>query len=195
MSPDTTFIDATASTLISVDEFQRMIDSGEIAEDAPVELLEGRIVKKMTKHPPHIKAMKNLTRLFGRILPDTWHPQFQDSVRFEDSMPEPDAAILRGHGDDYDHLAEADDIGLVIEVADTSLNKDRQKAAMYARAGISQYWILNLQGDCVEVYQQLTEGEAETSYKRIETYQRGQSVSLLLDDEPIMEVLVDDMLP
>lgn len=172
-----------------------MIDSGEIAADAPVELLEGRIVEKVTKNPPHIKAMKRITRLLHKVLPDSWHPQFQDSILLEDSMPEPDGAIIRGDADDYDELAKAEDIGLLIEVADTTLNEDRRKAAMYARGRIPRYWILNLRSECVEVYDQLNDAGPEPSYDLVETYHRGDLVNLILDDQTVAELPVDDLLP
>jgi Uma2 family endonuclease len=195
MSNDLVLVESPSATLVSVDEFQRMIDAGEIAEDAPVELLEGRIVQKMVKHPPHVMTMKRLTRLLYRVLPDGWHPQFQDPIRLTDSVPEPDAAVIRGEPEDFSRLAGCGDVGLVIEVADTTVNKDRRKAVLYARNGIPRYWLINLPDDCIEVYEALTPGAPEAFYKHVETHSREQSLDLTLDEHAIARVAVADILP
>lgn len=180
----------------TVEDFRRMIDAGKISEDEPVELLDGEIVKKMTKHPPHILAIKRLIRIIPNRLPNGWHSQFQDSILLGESMPEPDVVVIRGLPDDYrDRLAEAKDSGLVIEVADSTLARDRDKAAMYARNGIPHYWILNLAAECLECYSQPITDEGEICYKTVQVFHPDQTVPLVLDEETVTQLSVADMLP
>src|SRR5262249_10486828 len=105
----------------SVDEYHRMIDSGVLTDEDRVELLEGWIVPKMTRNPPHdtiIALLQN--RVLGPQLPAGWFCRSQSAVTTEDSEPEPDLAVIRG--DERDYLKRhpgPKDMTLVIEVSDT----------------------------------------------------------------------------
>jgi Uma2 family endonuclease len=108
--------------------------------------------------------------------------------------PEPDGAILRGRPRAYtDRVPGAGDVGCVIEVADSSLAYDRKtKLALYARAGIAQYIIVNLNGRCVEIYEQ---PGPDGSYQQIVVRRTGESVGLCLPDGERFEILAERILP
>ena len=87
-----------------------------------------------------------LLDLLPRVLPAGWFLNVQDPITTPESLPEPDAAVIRGSRRDYrERRPMAADVGLIIEVADTSLAQDRgTKKRVYARVGIPVYWIVNL---------------------------------------------------
>src|SRR5439155_11180306 len=123
-----------------------MIDAGVFAEDENFELLEGLIVRKMTKHPPPWIATGFLRdALIALGIPD-FFVHSQDPVTTNDSEPEPDIALIRGDRRDYlGRNPDPKQAPLVIEVAESSLRQDRAlKKRIYARAGIPVYWIINL---------------------------------------------------
>jgi Uma2 family endonuclease len=87
------------------------------------------------------------------------------AITTSDSEPEPDIAIVLGPLERYiDHHPHPSEIALVVEVAETSLIRDRRKARMYARAGIPHYWIVNLRDRCVEIYSQPEPTRAEPTF-------------------------------
>ncbi len=105
--------------------------------------------------PGHRKAVRRLTALAAQLDNPKRHVQIQSPVVCgARQMPEPDFAIVRGSDDDYtDHLPAAADVECIIEVADSSLERDREeKRPIYARAGVPQYIILNLRNRTAEIY-------------------------------------------
>ncbi|MEM9461314.1 MAG: Uma2 family endonuclease [Myxococcota bacterium] len=88
------------------------------------------------------------------------------------------------------------EVGLVVEVAESSLETDRrEKARLYARAGIPRYWIVNLVDRCLEVYEQLAEIDGVPGYRRVTSWSVGQFVELHLDDRVVTTIAVADLLP
>jgi hypothetical protein len=86
---------------ISVDEYERMVAAG-VLDDPRVELIDGLLVRKMGKNPPHVIATKWLVRLLERIVPPGWHISKEDPVRIPAfNEPEPDLAIVAGAPEDY----------------------------------------------------------------------------------------------
>ena len=180
----------------SVREYERMIETGVLGEDDPVELLEGWIVFKVTRNPPHDVAVALASELLIRLLPAGWHVRSQSAITTPDSVPEPDIAVVRGTQRDYAarHPGPAD-VAVAIEVADTSLGRDRSdKARVYARAGIPVYWITNLIDGVVEVYTDPSGPAASAGYRKRANFTRGQSVPLEVAGQRL-QVLVDDLLP
>ena len=118
----------------SVAQYHEMIRTGIIQDDDPVELLEGWLVTKMNKNPPHVLATKLVANAFARLLPPGWHAATQDPITTDASEPEPDVSIVRGDPRDYaDRHPEPADAAIVIEVADTTLARDRGiKRRIYA---------------------------------------------------------------
>src|SRR5437867_3482434 len=111
---------------LSVAQYHAMAEHGILDENDPVELLEGWLVQKMTKHRPHSLCTLRARREMERLLPAGWHVESQEPITTADSEPEPDVAVIRGSEDDYlDRQPEAAEVALVIEIAETSLRTDR----------------------------------------------------------------------
>src|SRR5437763_640993 len=131
----------------TVDEYHRLIEIGILTEDDNLELLDGYLVLKMSKNPPHEGSIDLASDLLNAHKPTGWIVRVQEAVTLSESEPEPDLVLARGNRRSYlkRHPGPAD-VGLVIEVADSSLASDRaDKGPIYARAGLPTYWIVNLQ--------------------------------------------------
>lgn len=195
--PAPEYLQAAGFRRLTVDEYHQMIRAGILAEGEPVELLEGFLVRKMARGSPHDWAIQVLTRLLVRLLPPTWEVRIQCATALlPDSEPEPDFAIVRGGISYRDHHPGPGDIGLVIEVADSSLPLDRQaKGRIYARAAIPVYWIVNLPERQVEVYTTPSGPTgAEPAYACRQDYAPGSAVPVELDGTLIGMLPVADFL-
>lgn len=183
---------------LSVDQYHAMAQAGVFSKDERVELLEGLLVRKMTKNPPHVIALNNLRdHLTTMIEEGVWHLRLQDPIALDTSEPEPDLVVARGINTDYaKHHLGAGDCGLVIEVSDTTLHTDRvDKKTLYARNGIIEYWIVNLIEDQIEVYTGPT-GPAEVpDYRSRVDFKRGDDVRVSLDGTETGTISVADVLP
>ncbi|MBF2063867.1 MAG: Uma2 family endonuclease [Calothrix sp. C42_A2020_038] len=174
-----------------------MIQLGIITEDDPVELLEGWIIQKMPKNPPHRVANKLVRNTFEQIVPAGWYVDAQEPVTLEDSEPEPDVVIVKGATRDYiERHPGSQDLALVVEIADSTLERDRSyKKRIYARAGIAIYWIVNLPEQKIEVYTQPDNSIEEPTYKRRQDYDSSSQVSVIIDGLEVGKVFVRDLLP
>jgi Uma2 family endonuclease len=182
----------------SVAEYHRMIDSGILTDEDRVELLEGWIVPKMTRNPPHDTVIALLVnRVIGPRLPEGWHCRGQSAVTTADSEPEPDVAVVRGTERDFlKRHPGPKDMALVIEVAETSIRRDRTiKARLYARARIAHYWIVNLPQARVEVYSEPSGPADEPTYAQRRNYGRTRDVPLVLNGEAVAQIPVRELLP
>jgi Uma2 family endonuclease len=181
----------------TVAEYHRMIAAGILKEGEPYELLEGWIVRKMTRNPPHDLALGLAEDEIGRRLPAGWFRRDQSGMTTADSEPEPDVAIVRGNRRDYgERHPGPQDLGLVVEIADSSLALDRGlKARLYARAAIAIYWIVNLPDSQIEVYTDPTGPGPEPAYQQHRDYAATEAVPLILDGVEIGQIPVRDLLP
>ena len=138
----------------TVEEYHQLGELGVLTSEDSVELLEGWIVEKMNQRPIHGYIVRVLNELFMRKLPSGWLCQCQLPITVQRSEPEPDIAIIRGSQADFrDHHPSGSDCKLVIEVADTSIERDRSKTSIYREAGVQEYWIINVNEKCVERYE------------------------------------------
>lgn len=139
----------------TVGDYERMAKAGILTEDSRVELIRGRIVDMAAVGSAHIGMINRLNRLLMAAVGERGVVSVQNPVRLDDSSePEPDVALLAPGADARDApTPRADSTLLLIEVADSSLFDDRtEKAALYAGAGVPEYWIVNLVDDVVEVH-------------------------------------------
>lgn len=139
----------------NVKAYYRMAETGVLPPDARVELLNGRIIDKSPISPAHGGTVKRLNRIFNAQANGRWLVSTQDPVHLDDhSEPEPDVALLKPPPDDYKSQHPGpDDVLLLIEVSDTTLDLDREeKLPAYARAGVAEVWIVNLNAANIEVY-------------------------------------------
>lgn len=165
---------------ISVKQYHEMIRAGIFTEDDPIELIEGSLVFKMPKNKPHIRCVRRVTKVLTQAISSEWFLQAQDPVTLSDSEPEPDFVVLRENGyDDLEGPATPDFVALVIEVADTSLSRDRgPKRRMYARAGVAHYWIINLVDRVIEVYENPQPNLPEPTYASLRVMNADTSIAL-----------------
>lgn len=196
-APPATYQSFTAMNRFTVAQYQRMIENGVLTPDDQVELLENYVVLKMPGNPPHDGTIQAFSKRLGRRLPAGWDYRVQSSVVLSDSQPEPDIAVCRG--DEVTYLTQhptAADVGLIVEVASTSLLRDqRDKTRIYARAGIPVYWIINLVDRRIEVYTQPSGPTAVPAYGAFQTYQPGDPVPLVLDGTTVASVPAAELLP
>lgn len=137
----------------SVEQYHQMGESGVLTPEDSVELLEGWIVKKLDKRPLHGYLVGWLNEWLQSNLSAGWVMQCQLPITTERSEPEPDLVLVRGEHADYrQRHPSGGDCRLVIEVADTSLARDRGKAEIYAAAGVQEYWIVNAIDNRVECF-------------------------------------------
>lgn len=137
----------------SVEQYHQLGELGLLTPDDNVELLEGWIVEKKNQRPIYGFIVGLLAELFQAALPDSYCLRCQLPIATERSEPEPDITIVHGsHADFRERHPRGGECRLVIEVADTSLDRDRSKAAIYREAGVAEFWIVNVTGMCVERY-------------------------------------------
>jgi Uma2 family endonuclease len=181
----------------SVAEYHKLIEIGILTEDDNLELLEGYLVHKMSRNPPHDATIQKVMKRLFRILPPDWDLRVQSAVTLTTSEPEPDLAIVRGDENSYlTHHPGPADIGLVIEVADATLSGDRiDKGRIYARAGIACYWIVNLVNRQVEVYTAPSGPSASPAYVRRQDLHPGDDIPLTLDGVVTASIPVRELLP
>ena len=183
---------------LSVSQYHEMIAGGILGSDEPVELLEGWLVPKMVKNPPHSTARHLTTKALEQILPSGWHVRSQEPITLSDSEPEPDVAVVRGNPEQYERSHPGpEDVAMVVEVADASLDRDRSiKKQVYARAGIPVYWIVNLRERRIEVYTAPSVGHADLpDYRRHEDYTAGSEVPLMIAGHEAGRIPVAALLP
>jgi hypothetical protein len=196
MTPVTYGRDA-AIARFSVARYQKMVEAGILTSEDKVELLENYVVLKMPRNPRHDSTLQRMLRPLLRSLPAGWDLRVQAAVALADSQPEPDFALVRGSSADYQtrHPGAAD-VGLIIEVADSSLLRDqRDKTRIYARGNIPCYWIANLVDQRIEVYTQPSGPTAVPAYGSFQVYQPGDAVPLVLGGATVATIPVADLLP
>jgi Uma2 family endonuclease len=179
-------IDEREGLPLTRDEYEDLVRRGVLA-DAKVELLYGRIVSMSPIGGPHRYSVRRLNEILMAAFKGRANIEIQSSFRTpKESEPEPDAIIVP-LGDYLD--APPERAWLLVEVADTSLKKDREKARLYALAGVVEYWIVNLNDEVIEVYRE-PRGE---SFAKLTTHGRGEVIRLAAFED--VAIAVSDVLP
>lgn len=154
----------------TVSEFHQMAAAGIIEEDAHVELLHGQIVHRSPVGKFHAACVSFMNDWLTQQLRSDFIIRVQDPIKMDDhSEPEPDIAVVKRRADFYaSHLPGPDDIELLIEVADSSLQKDQEiKAPLYANFGIKEFWLVDLSKQALHYYTQPMRG----TYQQRRTFQ------------------------
>lgn len=182
---------------LSVDQFHQMIQTGILTDDDPVELLEGWLVTRMPKNPPHRLTTQLTREALSSLLPAGYYVDDQEPMTTDDSEPEPDVMIVRGLRRDYrDHHPGPQDIAVVIEVSDTTLQRDRTlKKQIYARGGIPVYWIINLPEQQIECYTYPSGPIEHPDYQQRHDYHSSEHIPLRIGEQIIGQLAVADLLP
>lgn len=179
----------------TVKEYHLLGEAGILTDDDRVELLEGWIVQKMVHNPRHDATIDKAHGANREKLPSRWRIRVQSAVTTEDSAPEPDLAVVRGPAERYSgRHPRAEDTGLLIEVAETSLARDREwKGRLYAGAGFPIYWIINLVDEQVEVYTHPAAPAGKPGYTSRKDYELDDQVPLILEGKETGQIPVNDL--
>jgi Uma2 family endonuclease len=182
---------------LSVERYHALIRTSILTDDDAVELLEGWLVLKTPKSPPH-RVVTGLTReTLPRVVPAGWFVNSHQPVTLEDSEPEPDVAVVRGEARHYaDRHPGPQDVGLIVEVAESTLQRDQGlKKRLYARANIPVYWIVNLPEHQMEVYTDPTGPADDPDYRQRQNYALADDVPVVIDGREVGRLHVRDLMP
>jgi Uma2 family endonuclease len=150
-------------------EYDQLVGLG-VFDDERIELIQGVLVKMSPQEAPHASTVQKLTKLLIARLQERGEVRVQLPLALSDvSEPEPDVAVVALGDYETEHPRTA---LLIIEVADSTLKKDRRKATVYAGAGIAEYWIVNLGARTVEAYAS-PEGDR---YAEVRTLRTGETL-------------------
>jgi Uma2 family endonuclease len=178
---------------LTLDQYEAMVDSGVFSKRDRFQLINGLLVAKVSKSPPHVLSAKNVRDELQRLIPSGSDFRLEDPVRLPPrSEPEPDVSMARGDKRDYaTRHPEPADLALVVEIAESSLLEDRKLARVYGSAGIPVYWIVNLKARQVEVYTLKRGG----GYGKPRIFKSGQSVPVMIAGVNVGQIAVADILP
>jgi Uma2 family endonuclease len=140
--------------LVSVEEYERMVQKGVFPKDERLELIEGHIVSQAAAGASVTRVVKHLDALFGDGTTAQLLVSVHDPIRLAHSELQPDLALLKLRNDNsFGGRPTTPDVLLVIEVADTSAAHDRDiKVPLYGRSGVPEAWLIDLSGHTIEVY-------------------------------------------
>jgi len=178
-------------------EYDKLIEIGFFQPGEPVELIGGQLMVAEPQGAAHYTAIWKAAKALERTFGVAWMVRTQGPIWLdEESEPEPDVAVVRGTTEDYRNEHPSRPV-LTVEVAESSLGHDRErKGSLYARAGLADYWVVNLAGRVVEVYREPVADASATfgwSYARREVFGAPAHIAPLA--APYASVLVADLLP
>lgn len=168
----------------TVAEYHRMGEVGLLNEDSRVELIDGEIIEMAPIGSSHGGNVNRLIRLFSKVVGDKAIIAAQNPVVLSGyAEPQPDLAILRWRGDDYEQSSpHPEDVLLLVEVSDSTLRYDRDvKVPLYASHGIPEVWLLDIQQKQLEIYRDPTNGQ----YRQRDCRRTGQIAPILCPDAVI----------
>jgi Uma2 family endonuclease len=182
---------------LTVEQYHEMARAGILVDGDRIELLEGWLVGKMTKDPPHVVSVGCIHDYLRTLVGEAWHVRIEGPVTTGDSEPEPDISVVRGQRRDFaDRHPGPEDVVLLIEVADTSLDRDRGwKKRIYAAANIPVYWVVNLVDRQVEVFTRPTGPGSQPTYASAAVFPAEDSVPVEWDGRQVGRIAVRDLLP
>jgi len=155
---------------LSVEDYHKLGDAGVLSEDSRVELIDGELMDMAPIGASHMRTVNRLTRLLVSAVGDLGVVSVQNPVTLPPhSEPQPDLAILKPGADSASAgVPRADDVLLLIEVADTTLVYDRStKLQLYARHGIREVWIVNLPDRVLEMYREPKDSAYRVKLERL----------------------------
>ena len=182
---------------LGVEQYHAMVRAGILGDDDPVELLDGWLVYKMPKNPPHRAVTRLVQDALARIVPAEWYVDAQEPITLPDSEPEPGVMVIRGQTRQYlDRHPGPRDVALVVEVSDATLQRDQElKKHVYARADIPVYWIVNLVENQIEVYSGPSGPAAQPAYRQQQRYRPAESVPVVIEGHPAGQIAAGELLP
>ncbi len=178
-------------------EYERLIDLGVFQPGEEIELIGGELMVAEPQGAPHYTAIRKTAKALEAAFGPGWEVRTEGPIGLDDeSEPEPDVAVVPGAPDDYAR-AHPSRPALTVEVAESSLALDRQrKGSLYARAGLPDYWVLNLVDRVLEVYREPAPDSAAPfgwRYGRSEVFEASARVTPLA--APGSSITVSQLLP
>ena len=171
----------------TVTQYHQMVEAGILTEDDRVELIKGEIIEMTPIGRRHAACVARLAQLLSIRLGQRAIIWPQNPIELDDtSEPQPDVTLLQARPDFYESgHPQPQDILLLIEVADTTVESDRQiKIPLYAENGIIEVWLVDINQQCIEVYRE----PSPNGYQNIQRFVRGESLSILAFPEIIFTV-------
>ncbi len=181
---------------LTVHQFEKMIDGGIFRDEDRVELLAGRLIKKMTVNDPHDFAVTELAeRLRGVLKPDWITREEKSVVLGRYWRPQPDISVARGPRDRYRTKApRASDLGMLVEASDTTYAKDRgAKWTKFAGCRIPTYWIVNIHERRIEVYTSPSGRGNAACYRDRKDYGPDEEVPVIVEGREVGRIKVSDI--
>jgi len=163
--------------LLTVQDYHAMAEAGILGEDDRVELIEGELITMSPIGVRHMACVNILTKLFVKQFDGEAIVSVQNPLRLSEySEPEPDIALFKYRDDFYrEERPTSEDVLLCVEVSHSTLGYDRGvKRPLYARAGIREYWLINLNEELIELFRQPESGEYQVKFRRY----AGESISV-----------------
>ena len=178
-------------------EYERLIDLGVFQPGEDIELIGGELMVVEPQGAPHYTAIRKTAKALEAAFGPGWDVRTEGPIGLDDeSEPEPDVAVVPGGPDDYARAHPSRPV-LTVEVAESSLALDRhRKGSLYARAGLADYWVLNLIDRVLEVYREPVPDSASPfgwRYARRDVLDAATLVTPLA--APGSNVLVSNLLP
>lgn len=165
---------------LSVEDVYRMVEAGVLDEDDRIELVEGVLVEMVPIGPEHDGTLAWLTRHFASAASEAWEVRVQSTLLVAGGYLLPDLMLV----EPLPRTEQPTTALLVVETAQTSQVRDREKASDYAAAGVPDYWIVDLAARTVHVHRKPLAG----AYEEIATFEGGDSVRPLAPRAPVVDV-------
>ncbi len=186
---------------MTTEVYHDMAAHGLLSPHDKVELLNGLLVKKMTRGAPHVTVTQRLVDTLNDFALKGWYVRKEDPITLPDgsdgggSEPEPDVVVARGRRDDYeDHHPGPEDVALVVEVARSSVREDRAALPVYAWAGIPVAWIVNQNEKQIEIYSRPTGPSHQARYQEVAIFTETDEIPVVIDNREIGRVSVKTIL-
>ncbi len=181
---------------VTLEQYEAMVDAGIFTGRERVHLINGFLIARMAQTDPHATADILCGDELARVIPPGWYIRGGKPIRIpspgRDSKPEPDRCVVRGTIRDYSRRSPGPtDFALVVEVADSSLDDDRNRSEIYGRAGIPFYWIVNLVDGQVEVHS----NPGPSGYQTLDVLAPGHVLAVIIDGVEVGRIPVADILP
>ena len=182
---------------ISVEMFEEMTRRGLFDDHPHVQLLDGELIDMAAAEAPHESHVTLAAEALRHLIPSGWSIREEKGVTLASSVPQPDVSILNKTVKFFlTRKPRPDEVLLTVEVSDSSLSEDRgRKARIYAAAGLSPYWIVNLVEGTLEVRTDPhVEPDGTATYRTLDTYSPGETVAFTLGGRAF-SLNVSDLLP
>jgi hypothetical protein len=181
---------------LTVEGYHALLQAGVLKDGDPIELLEGFLVPKITKGPRHAAAKRRFLRQIQPLIPPTCFVDSQEAMTTTDSEPEPDIYVVHGPEKDFNNRHPGPgEVEMVVEISESSLRRDRTlKKRVYAGAKVPIYWVINLIGECIEVFGKPKGHGKQATYAKPEIYRAGDEVPVVIAGKEVGRLRVATIL-